>query len=460
MADEHEEFEPDDVGPDPSDVVLATNERNLLGSMLQLPNVAKQMAGKLTETHFEYGDHRAVFRAIVELVGEQKPVDHTTVLTTLLHQGDLGSTVAADTPSRLVQEAVAPENAAQYAQHLIERHARRRLEQLGRELGDQGRTSDDVLAVARDSVEELRAIEASSVDSDTPNLSDQIASTLDRIEQAQSAEGPIGVPTGLRDLDKILGGLQKGALYTIAARPGLGKSMAVSTIALNAATNGARTLFFSLEMTAQEVLHRMLANLARVPTERLKEQSGMSDSDWADLTKASARLNESPLTIPSFERELAQIAAVIAKEHDENGVDLVIIDYVQIISDRTRRFNNEVERISHAARTCKMLSVEFDVPVVVAAQINRGATGRPDRRPNLEDLKGAGSIEEESDVVIMLHRDDYYDASVENVGALEMAVEKHRNGPNGLVTAAWLPHIGTIANMAHTPAEPASGDAF
>jgi replicative DNA helicase len=258
----------------------------------------------------------------------------------------------------------------------------------------------------------------------------------------------IGIPTGFTDLDRMLSGLNKSDLVIIAARPGMGKTALQNAVALNAARRyDKRVAMFNLEMSGEQLVQRMIASETRIDSQRLR-RGELADHEWAIFLEALGRLSETRIFIddtPSITP--MQLRTKCRRLHAEHGLDLIMIDYLQLMSAE-HPTSNRVQEVSEISRELKGLARELDVPVVAAAQLSRAVEQRQNKRPMLSDLRDSGSIEQDADVVMFIYRDDYYNPdSSERPNIAEVNVAKHRNGPTGAIDLFWHGKLATFRNL-------------
>jgi len=250
----------------------------------------------------------------------------------------------------------------------------------------------------------------------------------------------MGVPTGFVDLDSMLGGMQRSDLLIIAARPGMGKSSMLNSIMLNAARHQQRVALFSLEMSNEQLVQRFISSETRIPSHRLREGT-LDERDMAEFVKAAEHISSLPIYLddtPALStQELRSKARRLFLEY---GLDLIMVDYLQLMTTPFRN-DNRVQEISYISRSLKQLARELNVPLVAAAQLSRAVEQRNDKRPMLSDLRESGSIEQDSDVVIFIYRDAYYNKETPDGDRTEIHIAKHRNGPTGQVDLVFIPEL-------------------
>ena len=270
-------------------------------------------------------------------------------------------------------------------------------------------------------------------------------SALEHIQQRDSAFA--GVPSGFVDLDNQLSGLQKGNLIVVAARPGVGKSSFVTNIARNVAVDvGAPVAMFSLEMSRFEIGMRLLCGEARVGWDRVRT-GRVATEEWTRIVEAAEVLHEAPLYIvDSGNVTIVDIRAKARRlRSSRQGLGLIIVDYLQLMSGHIR-VDNRQQEVAEISRSLKLLAKELEIPVIAVSQLNRNPETRADKRPQLSDLRESGSIEQDSDIVMFIHREDSEDPQVK--GKADLIVAKHRNGPTGTIPLTFLPHLTLFRNFA------------
>ena len=285
--------------------------------------------------------------------------------------------------------------------------------------------------------------------SDYSPLSDILVENIELLEQAVRNRGKVtGITTGFKTLDDVTAGLHNSDLIILAARPAMGKTAFALNIAQNAALKGGgHVLIFSLEMSKTQLSQRLLAMEAKIDSEKLKK--GMiGQSEWNDIFEASDRLSRADINIDDTpDMSVFEIKNKCRRMKAEKGLDLVIIDYLQLMHGESRTDNRQQE-ISELSRYLKLLAREMDCPVLVLSQLSRAPEMRPNHRPVLSDLRESGSIEQDADIVIFLYRDDYYNEESEKQGICEVNLAKHRNGPTGTVELTWVARYTKFADKA------------
>lgn len=271
---------------------------------------------------------------------------------------------------------------------------------------------------------------------------------LDQLEGSATGGAMVGVPTGFTELDRLLNGLMPGQLILIAGRPSMGKSTLALDILRNASIrSNTSSLLLSFEMSRSDVMNRLLSAEARVPLHVLRSGQ-LSDDDWTKLARRMGEVSEAPLLVnDACSSSLRHVVAEARRAVREDGVQVIAVDYVQQLQV-DRRVENRQQEMSEISRALKRLAIELAVPVIAVSQLNRASEARNDKRPVMSDLRDSGSLEQDADVVILLHRDDYYDKESVRAGEADLIVAKHRNGPTDIVTVAAQLHLARFVDMA------------
>ena len=427
-------------------------EQAVLGGMM----LSADMAAAVVEKHLTAGDfynprHGRVFEAIVALYGRGEPVDAIAV------GNELGADVArlggAPFLLDLLQATPTAANAGYYADIVLEKAQLRRLieagtriVQLGYTASGGGREVADVVDLSQQAVLEITE---SRTANDFASLAEMLQPALDDIEAAGARDGRMtGTPTGFTDLDRLINGLSPGQLVVLAGRPGMGKSTAAVNFAQNAAIRaGQAAAIFSLEMSKVEIVTRMLSAEARIPLHVLRSGQ-LSDDDWTKLARCMGEISEAPIFVDdTATMNLMEIRAKARRLKQRHDLKLIVVDYLQLMSS-PKRTESRQQEVSDLSRGLKLLAKEIECPVIAVSQLNRGPEQRTDKRPQLSDLRESGSIEQDADVVIFVHRDDYYDKESERAGEADFIVAKQRNGPQDTVTVAAQLHLSRFVDMA------------
>jgi replicative DNA helicase len=444
MADDVEQQMPHDL--------LA--ERSVLGAMLLSEDAITAVAEALAPEDFYSPRHALIFKTVLGMYERGEKPDMVTVSAALVDAGTDLVRQTGGTPylHSLVADVPSAANVTHYARTVAERAVQRRLIEVGAriaQLGHQplgiGRTVADLADLAQHAVAEVVPHRGPG---DVSTLGELLGPTLDDIESAASRSEMVGVPTGFTDLDRLLNGLQPGQLIVIAARPSLGKTtLGVDICRAAAIRHQIPAAFFSLEMSKVELVTRILAAEARVPLHLLRS-GHLSDDDWARLAKKVGDVAEAPLLLDDSPNvTLSQIRSKALRLRRQYGLRLLVIDYLQLMGGGSRSESRQQE-VAALSRGLKLLAKELQIPVVAMSQLNRGPEGRTNKRPQLSDLRESGAIEQDADVVILLHRDDAYDKEHQRAGEADFILAKNRNGPTDTVTVAAQLHLSRFVDMA------------
>jgi replicative DNA helicase len=424
-------------------------EQCVLGGMMLSKDAIADVVEIVRPGDFYRPAHTTVFDAVLDLYSRGEPADVVTVAATLGNAGDLARVGGGPYLHTLTSGIPTAANSAYYARIVAEKAIRRRLVEAGTRITQMGyeggRDVDDLVDLAQQSVYDVTERRVSE---DFAILADLLQPTLDEIEAVGAHDGLMrGVPTGFADLDRILNGLQPGQLIMVASRPGIGKSTLVSGWAQHAAIrHNLATAIFSLEMSKIEIITRILSAEARVPLHVLRSGK-LSDDDWTRLARRMGEISEAPLYVDDTPNmTLMEIRAKARRLRQRNDLKLVVVDYLQLMTS-PKRVESRQQEVSDLSRGLKLLAKELEVPVVAVSQLNRGPEQRTDKRPMLSDLRESGSLEQDSDVVVLLHRDDYYDKESPKAGEADVIVAKHRNGPTDTVTVAAQLHFSRFVDM-------------
>lgn len=427
-------------------------EQCVLGGMLMSAEAIAAATDIIQARDFYRPTHASIFDAILYLYAANQPADPISVAARLADIGGLGRIGGAGYLHECMAAIPTPASTGYYAHIVSARAARRRLIETGVRISQLGYVQDgsdesNLINLAQQAVYELGDRRSRS---DFSTFTDLLQPTLDEIE-SMGAQGGVktGVPTGFTDLDRLLGGLHPGQLIIVAGRPGLGKSTAAAGDFVRAAAIKHRlpTAVFSLEMSKVQIVMRWLSAEARIPLNVLRSGQ-LSDDDWMKLANRMGEIGEAPIFVddtPSM--TLMDIRAKARRLKQQNGLRLIVVDYLQLMTS-PKRTESRQQEVADLSRGLKLLAKEVECPVVAVSQLNRGPEQRQDKRPQLSDLRESGSLEQDADVVILLHRDDYYDKESPRAGEADFIVAKHRDGPTDTVTVAAQLHLSRFVDMA------------
>ncbi len=426
-------------------------EQSVLGSMLIDRDAVNVAVENLSQEDFYNLRHGEIFGAMVDLYHENRAVDLVTLKNQLEQKGKLE---AAGDMKYLSQIAAAVPNSVHiknYVQIVKDKALYRKFIQLGNQVMAEGYSTETPIDVLSEEVEQkVFRILQNKGNEDFSHIRDVLLETFDDIERIAKSEGEItGIPTGFVDLDYRTSGLQPSDLVLVGARPSMGKTAFALNVVQHAAVRKHKcSAIFSLEMSKKQLVNRMLSCEAGVESEKLRSGK-LEDSDWEKLAMALAPLSEAPIYIDDTPGiTLAEMRSKCRKLKLDKGLDLIMIDYLQLMSGGSGRMgDSRQQEISDISRGLKALAREMQAPVVALSQLSRALEARADHRPMLSDLRESGAIEQDADVVMFLYRDEYYHPETEDKNIAEIIIAKQRNGPTGTVKLAWLGQYTKFANL-------------
>ncbi|MFA5114108.1 MAG: replicative DNA helicase [Candidatus Margulisiibacteriota bacterium] len=423
-------------------------EQSVIGAMLLDKNAVVRVLELLAPASFYRDAHRYIYEAIIELFDRGEPVDLVTVTEGLRKAGKLDAAGGSVYVTDLLNSVPTAANAEYYAKIVEEKALLRRLIESGTAMvGEAFSNPDDVDQVLDRAEKSIFDIALKRSREGFQKIDSVIKKVLDKIDALYGKKESItGTTTGFPDLDQLTAGFQASDLIIIAARPSVGKTAFALNIAQEVAIkHKIPVAIFSLEMSKEQLAQRMLCSEAEVNAQQLKTGS-LSDTGWKKLTRALGRLSEAPLFIDDTSSMTAtEIRAKARRLKIEKGLGLVIVDYLQLMRGRERS-ENRVQEISDIARSLKTLARELEVPVVALSQLSRAVEQRPDRIPRLSDLRESGEIEQTADLVMMIHREDYYNPQSERGNIAEIIIAKQRNGPVGTVELVFRKDIAKFSS--------------
>lgn len=425
-------------------------EEAVLGSLLIDPDAILEVASFLKPEAFYREQNRWIYQAILDLTEAREPLDFITLTEMLRKRSQLEDAGGEGYLIGLLNAVPTSVNARSYARLVEGAAVRRRLITAAGAIANLAYDEDEDVNVVLDRSEQaLFSISEARTTRDLMPVRDIARDYLDRIEELnERGDEMIGVPTGYVDIDRLLGGLNKSDLLIVAARPGMGKTSFQLGMALHAGLrHGKRIAIFNLEMSGEQLVQRMIAAETRIDSQRLR-RGQLHEQEWPIFYEAVGRLSETRIFIddtPSITP--LQLRTKCRRLYAEHGLDLVMIDYMQLMQAE-RSNNNRVQEISEISRSLKGLARELDVPVITASQLSRAVENRQDKRPQLSDLRDSGSIEQDADIVMFIYRDEYYNPdTTERPNIAEINVAKHRNGPTGVVDLYWHGKLATFRNL-------------
>ncbi|BBZ63486.1 replicative DNA helicase [Mycolicibacterium monacense] len=431
----------------------AAAEQAVLGGMLLSKDAIADVLERLRPGDFYRPAHQNVYDAVLDLYGRGEPADAVTVAAELDRRGLLRRIGGAPYLHTLISTVPTAANAGFYAGIVAEKALLRRLVEAGTRVVQYGYAGADGADVA-DVVDRAQAEVYDVVDrrssEDFAVLESLLQPTMDEIDAIASQGGIArGVPTGFTELDELTNGLHSGQMVVIAARPGMGKStLGLDFMRSCSIKHQLPSVIFSLEMSKSEIVMRLLSAEAKIKLADMRS-GRMSDDDWTRLARRMSEISEAPLYIDdSPNLTMMEIRAKARRLHQKAGLRLIVIDYLQLMTSG-KKVESRQQEVSEFSRNMKLLAKELEVPVIAMSQLNRGPEQRTDKKPMLSDLRESGAIEQDADMVILLHRPDAFERDDPRGGEADLIVAKHRNGPTKTITVAHQLHLSRFANMAH-----------
>ena len=428
-------------------------EQSVIGAMLMDRDAIIAASEIVTEDDFYQRQYGVMFQCMVELFNEGQAVDVIN-LQNRLKEKDVPPEVASlETLRDIITTVPTSANVRAYAEIVREKSMLRRLIRVNEEIANTcyaGKEKlEDILAHTEKAVFDLLQ---SRTGGDFVPIRQVALNVLEKIEIASKTKDTVtGIPTGFIDLDYKTSGMQPSDFILIAARPSMGKTAFVLNLVDYVAVKKKRPcMIFSLEMSKEQLVNRMLAMESNVDSQKLRTGT-LTDADWDAVVEGIGIIGNSALTIDDTPGiSISELRSKCRKKKLESGLDLVIIDYLQLMSGSGKHSESRQQEISEISRSLKALARELNAPVIALSQLSRACETRTDHRPMLSDLRESGAIEQDADVVMFLYRDDYYNKDTENPNVAEVIIAKQRNGPIGTINLVWMPEYTKFANMARS----------
>ena len=427
-------------------------EQSVIGSMIMDKDAIVTAMEMLHKDDFYHQQYGILFDSMVELYSAGQPVDLVT-LQNKLKEKDVPKEVSSlEFVRDLITAVPTSANVKYYATIVQENAVKRRLIRITEDIENEcyaGKESLD--SVLNKTEKDIFGLLSSRTSGEFVPIRQVVMNALEKIEKASKQTGTVtGIPTGFLDLDYRTAGLQPSDLILVAARPSMGKTAFVLNIAQYVAFHEAKSVaIFSLEMSKEQLVNRLFSLESRVDAQALRT-GNLSDADWEKLVEGAGIIGDSKLIIDDTPGiSISELRSKCRKFKLEHGLDIIIIDYLQLMTGSGRGSESRQQEISDISRSLKGLARELNVPVVALSQLSRAVEQRPDHRPMMSDLRESGAIEQDADVVMFIYRDDYYNKDTELKGISEIIIAKQRNGPIGTVNLAWLPEYTKFANLEH-----------
>jgi replicative DNA helicase len=428
----------------PQDTVA---EQSVLGGALLSKDAIADIVEIIRERDFYRPAHELIYSAIIELYGRGEPVDPVTVAAELNKRGELTRVGGAPYLHTLISSVPTAANASYYARIVRDHAIMRRLVEAGTKIVQMGYAQNgEVDDIVDNAQAELFQVTERRASEDYVQLATLLPETLDEIERISQGVKAEGVKSGFKDLDALTNGFHPGNMIVVAARPAVGKSTFGLDITRNTSIKqGLTSVIFSLEMSRSEITMRMLSAEARIPLNNIRSGQ-LTDEEWGRLAKKMGEIHNAPLFIDdSPNLSLMEIRAKARRLKQRHDLKLIVIDYLQLMSSG-KKVESRQQEVSEFSRNLKLLAKELEVPVIAISQLNRSPEQRADKRPMLSDLRESGSIEQDADMVILLHRDDIY--TEVRSGEADLIVAKHRNGPTRNITVSAQLHFSRFVDFA------------
>ena len=432
-------------------------EQSVLGGLLLEASALDRIVDLMTADDFYRQEHRLIFRQIVRLSEQAKPVDVITVAEALEIAGELDKVGGLPYLGGLAQNVPSAANIRRYGEIVRERSIMRKLAEVGTDIASSsynptGRDAAQLLDEAERKVLEI-AEAGSRGQQGFVTMPPLLTQVVERIETLYGRDNPsdiTGTATGFTDLDRLTSGLQPGELIIIAGRPSMGKTALAINIAENVALDSKLPVaIFSMEMNASQLAMRMLGSVGKLNQQDLRT-GRLQDDDWGRLTHALGQLNDAPIYIDeSGALSALEVRARSRRLHRQNNLGLIVVDYLQLMSSNAGKASeNRATEISEISRSLKALAKELHVPVIALSQLNRSLEQRPNRRPVMSDLRESGAIEQDADLILFIYRDEVYNSDSPDKGKAEIIIGKQRNGPIGMVPLAFRGEYTRFDNLA------------
>ena len=415
-------------------------ERAVLGSCLIDPECIVKLSGFLSDADFYASRHQTVFAAMLGLNRRQVPCDFVTLASELERTGQMEEAGGYAGLTELTIDVPTALYAEHYARIVADNATKRRLFAAAGKIAELAYDDEAEVKTMLDKAETvLFQVGGNKTGGDLHHVRSAVQATVDRVDYlARNKDRVMGVPTGFKMLDYVLGGFQKSDFILLAGRPGIGKTAFALSTALNAAKkHSAKVAIFSLEMSEEQLTQRIISMVSCIDSHRIR-LGQIQDDEWVQFLEASSEVAQTSIYIDDTpSATVNEIRSKARRLHAEHGLDMILIDYLQLMdgADSGKRSNeNRNQEIGFISRSLKKLARELDVPVIALSQLSRAVEQRADKRPMMSDLRDSGSLEQDADVILFLYRDDYYDDDSEKQNIADVIVAKHRHGSTGTVS--------------------------
>lgn len=417
-------------------------EKSLLGAVLIDEEVLADVNGHVSPKDFYDKRHATVFGGMMRLYEHHRPVDLLTLTEELKKKDELEAVGGSAYLTELTNYVPTAAHAEAYAEMVALKAVRRRLIKASGEIAEFGYDEDsNIQELLQKAESELFNVSDQSLKQDLVSIESILTESFDRMEELHRNKGALrGVRTGYRDLDNMTAGLQRSDLIILASRPAMGKTTLVTNLAYNVATVAKQAvLFFSLEMSKEQLVDRMLADASGVDAWNIRT-GNLSDEDFSKLSEAMGEMAEAPIYIDDTPGlSVLDMRTKARRAAHEAPLGLIIVDYLQLMSGSGKSDGNRVQEVSEISRGLKLVAREMNVPVIALSQLSRSVESRSPQIPQLADLRESGSIEQDADIVMFIYREAYYNPETERENITDIFIAKHRNGPTGKIELYFHP---------------------
>lgn len=417
-------------------------EKSLLGAVLIDEETLADISEHVTSKDFYEKRHAIIYAGMMRLYEKHKPVDLLTLTDELKRKNEIEAIGGSAYITELTNYVPTAAHAEAYAELVAQKAVRRRLIKASGEISELGYNEDTTTQELLEKAEaELFSVSDQSLKQDLVSIESILTESFDRMEELHRNKGTLrGIRTGYRDLDNMTAGLQRSDLIVLAARPAMGKTTLVTNLAYNVATIAKQpVLFFSLEMSKEQLVDRMLADAAGVDAWNIRT-GNLSDDDFSKLSEAMGEMAEAPIFIDDTPgMTVLEIRTKARRAMHEQPLGLIVIDYLQLMQGSGRDGGNRVQEVSEISRGLKLIARELNVPVIALSQLSRSVESRSPQIPQLADLRESGSIEQDADIVMFIYREAYYNPETERENLTDLYIAKHRNGPTGKIELYFHP---------------------
>ncbi len=422
-------------------------EKSILGAIMLDRDALVRVLSFLRPEHFYEKRHALIYKAMSDLFMASVSIDQLTLTDFLQKKGQLQEIGGRAYLVELIEAVPTSAHAEEYAKNIKEKALRRNLITAAASITDlafdEEKPTNDVV---NQSQQELFNVSVQGVEKGFTHIRDVLEQVYEEAAQVNVGDGNlIGINTGFRDLNALLGGFQKSDLVIVAARPAMGKTALTLEMMRQLSMDGKKAAYFSLEMSQQQMVSRLLASQSGVGLWEMRTGK-LSDDEFAKLSEATGELSDLPIYIDDTPgANIVELRTKARRLYMEQGIDIIFIDYLQLIQGNSKE--GRTQEVSQISQELKNMARELKVPVIALSQLSRRTEDRPDKMPQLSDLRDSGSIEQDADIVMFIHREDYYDPDTEKKGIVELKIAKHRNGPTGSVEIAFVKELASFRNL-------------